>query len=328
MEPGDGSAAVAKRLQTYFSEDKRYVLYRSLPSGASGDCRGYIEDFGSGRTRKFVVKWPNDDDETVIDGLRNEIAWLQVLRFAEHIVSPLPISTGKELPKDVYIFLEYMENGTLSEFLERIGSMAIPNRILWSLFLCLIRACVSMAWPPAAGQPEEVKPGPPSRLSHWDMHDENLMFGQFNTAYLEHRFIPILKLIDFDNATLIYFEEKPDADVVAKFDNDRESQHVTSLGASANVLDVGIAMTRMLAQHRFLDVGGCREAIQHEYPTLDFDLQLLVVRCLAAEPKNRPSLEELLRVAFTAVATKAFTGETDEVIQQIIQAFILDGNQS
>lgn len=79
-----------------------------------------------------------------------------------------------------------------------------------------------------------------------------------------------------------------------------------------------------------MDEHDCREFIQHEHPNLDDDLQLLIIRCIAFDPMNRPKLDELLRKAFNAVRTKTYRNtrhqnrETDEQIRDIIQRYIFN----
>ncbi|KAK9771651.1 putative Protein kinase domain-containing protein [Seiridium cardinale] len=48
-----------------------------------------------------------------------------------------------------YLLLEYMENGTLEDFIWRLNELdqKCPNRVLWSFWVCLIRACIAMAYP-------------------------------------------------------------------------------------------------------------------------------------------------------------------------------------
>ncbi|KAI1499101.1 hypothetical protein F5X99DRAFT_391237 [Biscogniauxia marginata] len=62
----------------------------------------------------------------------------------------------KKGPRRDYLVMEYLENGDLATLIyklqadkakEKTGGR-IPNRVLWSFWLCLIRACVAMHWPP------------------------------------------------------------------------------------------------------------------------------------------------------------------------------------
>ncbi|KAI0448864.1 kinase-like domain-containing protein, partial [Xylaria acuta] len=330
-----------RKLHRFFIQDKRFRFVNKLPSGATGNCVCFEETHPQTQnTRKIVLKYPNDDDDRTIDAVKNEIGWLRVLRNASHIVNTISIQNGPNAGlkglDSVFIILEYMENGTLRQFIQRSEDTYVPNRILWSLFLCLARACVAMAWPPQQGQAEEPKYNiAPSSLSHWDIHDENLLFGHLGVMS-EHALVPILKLIDFDNAAERDEEDETDTIDIEDFDDElelgrhRRGRGATNVGMRANVLDVGMIMTRILAKDRTMGEGGCREFIQHEHPYLDDDLQLLIIRCLAADPMNRPKLDELLCGTFNAVLTKTYRNtrhqnrETDARIRDIIQRDIFN----
>ncbi|GAP92950.1 putative serine threonine protein kinase protein [Rosellinia necatrix] len=331
-----------QKLKQFFAQDPRFRFVKALPSGATGDCVCFEERDTAGRTRKIVLKYPNDSTEETIQAMENEIKWVQILKHAEHTVNPIYIRNG---PNEgltgldrVFIILEYLENGSLSQFVERAEDVVLPNRILWSIFLCLTRACVAMAWPPEQGQPEEVQPNVmPSALAHWDMHGGNMLFGHLG-ARQEHGLVPPLKLIDFDNSDTVDQEKVPNMSAVEEFDDElelaqyRREQGVTNPGIHANVLDVGLTMVRIVAEDPVLEVEDCREFIQNEHPLMDDDLQLLIVRCLAADPGNRPKLDELLHLAWNAVFSKTYRNtqyenyETDARVREIIQRFILNTN--
>ncbi|KAI1185524.1 kinase-like domain-containing protein [Nemania serpens] len=330
-----------KKLQRFFATDIRFRLVKRLPSGATGNCVCFEEKHPqTGNTRKIVLKYPGDDEETTLDAIKNEINWLKVLRHSSHVVNILTIQNGPNAGlrglDSIFIILEYMENGSLRQFIERSVDIDLPNRILWSLFLCLVRACVAMAWPPQQGQLEEPKSNiTPSSLAHWDMHGENLLFGRLG-GIAKHSLVPILKLIDFDNAAEVDEEIEPDPVDKEAFDDEleleryRRRQGATNMGTRANILDIGMIMTRILRGDHTLDEGGCREFIEHEHPLLDDDLQLLIVRCLAADPMNRPKLDELLERTFNAALSRTYINtpyhnyETDARVKEIVQRCILN----
>ncbi|KAK8018857.1 hypothetical protein PG991_008047 [Apiospora marii] len=59
---------------------------------------------------------------------------------------------GLEINRRDFIFMEYLPFGDLEQVIFRIvnddANVLIPNEILWSFWLCMIRACVAMAYPP------------------------------------------------------------------------------------------------------------------------------------------------------------------------------------
>ncbi|KAH9991319.1 hypothetical protein F4779DRAFT_609688 [Xylariaceae sp. FL0662B] len=98
-------------------------------------------------------------------------------------------------------------------------------------------------------------------------------------------------------------------------------------------------MSRIMHRQEEMDENTCRQAMQRDLPDLDNDLQLLILRCLAVDEENRPSLKELLTTAFNAVANRdaawynrrrwpTAASETDAAIQRCIQACILNANST
>ncbi|RYP70547.1 hypothetical protein DL771_005366 [Monosporascus sp. 5C6A] len=121
-----------------------------------------------------------------------------------------------------YLLLEFVENGDLSNFIMKLNerNLMVPNRVLWSFWLCLVRACVAMEYPPrkfhprrrqkdAEGEPPnaalaalalddrdingkivdgqlfEDVPGPKrrwarNRMVHFDIDPKNIFIGGFD----------------------------------------------------------------------------------------------------------------------------------------------------
>ncbi|KAI1080348.1 hypothetical protein F5B20DRAFT_589424 [Whalleya microplaca] len=221
----EGSAA---RLRTLFSDKNRFQFVTIIPGGATGYIFLFRErDPSTGAIRSFVVKIPNDDD--VVKYIRNEIHWLEVLKHSDHIIDMLQVHNNPLLPDENgtgglgadFMILEYLENGTLADFIDKAQWNTIPNRILWHIFLCMTRACVAMAYPPSEGQREDLRPVQPLSLSQWDMHTRNFMFDRMRLDKPEHSIMPALKLIDFDNAALMEENDvdPPDEDDVEAFDD-------------------------------------------------------------------------------------------------------------
>ncbi|KAI1375820.1 hypothetical protein F4677DRAFT_420810 [Hypoxylon crocopeplum] len=237
------------------------------------------------------------------------------------------------------ILIEYLENGTLARLINRINRFSvphIPNRLLWSIFLCLVRACVGMAFPLERPEPDRLDvmntqletytPGAPIEggVIHNYLHVGNVMFGDFNTKHREHRLAPVLKLIDFGECL--------------------EGEGET--GAYTNMHDVARLMVALISKQLQAPVELPRNYGNYhttaveiipsgngaKYPLLDTDLRDLVARCLAENARNRPSLAELLIILERAVVEKTAasyqfplsTYETDEVVEHFVQHLILD----
>ncbi|KAH9892070.1 protein kinase-like protein [Xylariomycetidae sp. FL2044] len=67
-----------------------------------------------------------------------------------------------QIPWQDYILLEFCEGGDLENLLIKINEMdqKVPNRVLWSFWLCLVRACVAMEYPPKKFHPKRRFPPP------------------------------------------------------------------------------------------------------------------------------------------------------------------------
>ncbi|KAI3330045.1 hypothetical protein F4824DRAFT_516098 [Ustulina deusta] len=63
-----------------------------------------------------------------------------------------------------YIIMEYLQNGSLAGLIVKLNELKadkIPNRVLWGFWLCLIRACIAMEYPPRKFHPLRNKPQSP-----------------------------------------------------------------------------------------------------------------------------------------------------------------------
>ncbi|KAI1814862.1 hypothetical protein GGS20DRAFT_546096 [Poronia punctata] len=63
---------------------------------------------------------------------------------------------GRQRAKRDILVMEYVQNGTLEDLIDKLMQdqkekrkrEVIPNRILWAFWLCLIRSCIAMEYPP------------------------------------------------------------------------------------------------------------------------------------------------------------------------------------
>ncbi|KAI1459843.1 kinase-like domain-containing protein [Annulohypoxylon moriforme] len=323
-----------------FIDDHRLIWERNLGSGSSGFTVLFkdVDAIGNIIQRLVVKRGIDEDDDIDIAQERN---WLEILREDEHIVNLVAISNNPLEDRNdrgglrgEWIMMEYMENGTLDQFIERIEGITLPNRVLLFIFLCMTRACLAMAYPSSNEMPvERIQP---TRLAHIDMKFENCMFGRLDGDKLEHSLVPILKLIDFGFAR----EMPPSAvnplqEEVDAYDNQlglgqhRVSYGVRNPGIERNILDIGMAMTRILTSEKLLSVARCRQAIQMPdiHPRLLWDLRLLIARCLAVDPLNRPPLEQLIASLHGGMFTIGdISMETDDSIKDFIHEYILSAD--
>ncbi|KAI1376970.1 hypothetical protein F4677DRAFT_459362 [Hypoxylon crocopeplum] len=350
------SRAVAEKAKELFDNDIRFKFERLIPNAHNGVAMIVREQLGYGRERKLVVKIGTHSTR---DSVQNERKWLNRLQWAEHTSNTVHLNNNP-LDKigEPYFVVEYLQHGTLDQFQTRIiySGQILPNSILWAIFLCLVRGCIGMAWPPKAPPVwlERTQSEEPSRLAHADLHDENVVFGVLNSAQLvyaedtvylqEHHLIPPLKLIDFGEA---YEKKIPDPigldSPLASYDGKLNLAAYRSTGrvnpaTQKNILDVGVNMAKLIARQRQGSSKPCREWMQdpNVHPWLDPDLRLLVQRCLAIEPANRPTLDEFMMLIDNNVfsRTGAYYGdagkpggfESDDTIRYIVSRHILDAD--
>ncbi|KAI1451514.1 kinase-like protein [Annulohypoxylon moriforme] len=90
----------------------------------------------------------------------NEIDW----RFRD-----MTVSTIRQGDRKDYMILEYLEGGTLEHLIGKLqerrkeegSQIRIPGKVLWALWLCLIRACIGLKYPPRKFHPRRRRLGVP-----------------------------------------------------------------------------------------------------------------------------------------------------------------------
>ncbi|KAI8623297.1 kinase-like domain-containing protein [Xylariaceae sp. FL1651] len=228
------------------------------------------------------------------------------------------------------ILQEYVENGTLTDLQERmkVKDIHLPNRVLWRFYLCLVRACVGLAYPPH--RPEGSTPvletiptdgTPPGDLLHGDIAGRNIMIGDGFQELFEHWLTPELKMIDFGNA--------------------RESEN-RGEGPRENIYRVSIELLRLINRGpvqtrapRYVSVfNGIETAATcilpvngvPTFPKLCPVLRDLLVEALSTNKANRPTLQQMLQRTEQAVhkIPSPFLELPLPQVQDILQQLIYD----
>ncbi|KAI0095741.1 hypothetical protein F4776DRAFT_669652 [Hypoxylon sp. NC0597] len=355
--------AAEVKIKNYFVKDPRFVVGRTLQGiqrGVVGVDRGFAfivkekitDKDGNVTEKKFVVKI---GDEEEIEG---EVEMLQTLSWALHIVNQYHVDNNPlEAFKKPFLMVEFLENGTLGQFLRRAKATGevLPNRVLWSIFLCLVRACIGMAYPPQ-GPPvrmEETRDEKPTAIAHQDMHLGNAVFGEieeppFETAdgvIYEHEHVPILKLIDFGlGRELSLSSAEPDELDDVSYDEDlnleqyRAKSGGRNIGVDTNILDMGVLMGELIWLNEIAYENNLRRKFRDPKfrPHLDPDLRLLVQRCIAVNPRNRPRLDEFMALINAGAFNKNAADygeegqpggpESDDMVRYIVSTYILDAD--
>ncbi|KAH9904882.1 hypothetical protein F4778DRAFT_789586 [Xylariomycetidae sp. FL2044] len=387
--PPDFKDRVADHLQDTFNRDPRFSvdLRRTNVNGIllrvkqSPDPAAAVTAGAAGPQRFFVkASWGGPDATRIME----EAAYTFLLRWAKH--TPNWVDLGGADPLAVYPYPYFItkkiENGNWEQFRSRLANarvplgrgggsgdggstaarLVVPNRLLWPLFACLIRACVAIAWPPTEPQmqqmgeeddDDEEVPGDsePRRIVHNDVHQENIMFGPLEPPVRGRTDVPVSKIIDFgnmsemppcapvlpvDRAGVRKFDEKLDEKIYGRASNSQLSKGPRNQATEKNVLDIGCVMVHVIKGVPWASPSECRQFMLDEHATtasLDPELRMLIRRCIAVDPANRPSLESLTQWAeycrFNKTAAEDYPGsdvETDEYLRRVIQTCVLDAD--
>ncbi|KAI1758779.1 kinase-like domain-containing protein [Hypoxylon sp. FL1150] len=347
-------------IETYFANDSeaRFRLEGQIGKGGQGTIYKlkYLKPRAGSLSRSLVVKIADPAKGSDVEGLAREKRILQRLQNCRHIVRMRnsladPLAPAAQEQGWEWIYLDTLENGTLSTFmgrLKRAGHNSLPNRLLWTVFLCMIRACIAMAWPsenPDASETAARQAGSPTGIAHNDIHGANFVFGSFERD-AEHFTTPIMKLIDFGLAARIRGGEGTES----------------GTGEQRNILDIGIMMATMIlllvdskytGEEIEVDMTRLRRGrsvptpasgiladeemgIPDPCPDTEEALRLVVAGCMASNPADRPSLADLETWASRAVTKKdaAFytnmpggaRREGTAAIAALVQKFMLDAD--
>ncbi|KAK7943975.1 uncharacterized protein PG986_013088 [Apiospora aurea] len=337
--------------------DQPFKYQRIVGEGIYG-IAALLHDTRSQPPSKVVIKRPSRREAQA--ALRQEIRRLRLFRGAAHVLQMVSYRdrdfgdperdadwgrpmAGLDGPS---IVMEYLEMGSFEQLWNRCiqARVRVPNRVLWSIMLCLIRGLIAFAWPPRgsalqAETIERVPPGVrPDIIAHNDLHVGNLMFGSMQPDVREHSLVPQLKIIDLGLADSAEQKRGP-----RDSDNFNEYQ-----GSHSNMKDMAEIMLRLITnwagsppmfQPPAICSGFETDAIllweagaDQRYPRLDEALRRLIGRMMARNFKDRPLLEDILYIAEEAVRTRTADyypseyrrEETDTGIRAFVQRFLLD----
>ncbi|KAJ3575256.1 hypothetical protein NPX13_g4095 [Xylaria arbuscula] len=234
----------------------------------------------------------------------------QTARFLRRILrvfSNYPENIFKSLAhhRGPAILLEYLEGGSMYDFERRKIALNtnLPNRLLWSFYYCMVRACAAMTYAKNAPygerlELEELHPNEPHyMLRHGDIAFRNLMFDDYEPHVPEHRAAPKMVLIDFGLSATVAEPGMPGAATLAETLNLHEcAKHMVflinpflnELPNNAYLYDVRAGLAT-LAWSIIPDRDG-----HDPFPWLDNELRYLLCDALT-DPLKRPSLEQMLR---------------------------------
>ncbi|KAI1268101.1 hypothetical protein F5Y18DRAFT_442537 [Xylariaceae sp. FL1019] len=250
-------------------------------------------------------------------------------------------TTVQEWSKLTCYCVSDLENGTLKRLIQRLeasDTQVVPNRVLWSIYLCLIRACVALLYPkaldPDADAELEVLPQPGARASgitHNDLGSANVMIGDLDPSHREHSLLPVVKLIDFgcseDDQTPEDAASTNLADVSTLIMNLIQRSDAMSLAGQAEWQGIRTTARPLVPYFNMREDGPVHGV---PYPHLDGEIRDLVCRAKAVDWDQRTALAEAYAIATRCInkGEGSFflsgTAESDIDIGQFVQEFIFN----
>ncbi|KAI0444257.1 hypothetical protein F4803DRAFT_560965 [Xylaria telfairii] len=256
------------------------------------------------------------------------------------------------------LLMDWIENGLLWDFYEKRSEFdePLPNRLLWCLFLCLCRIVVGLAWPPrdlgkkARGKPtlevipplnEKGERPPKSRLLHGDFHGQNIMIHKLEP--MEHKTVPLLKLIDFGMSRDLPVRENEPADIVVKTNiraigevmlgllrgniaGGPGMMEITYNGQVKNINSYATDLDKL--SNKYKAPAAMVAKHQDRIDNLDPEIRSLVAACVAVQVEDRPDIEDLLGIVERNATNKKAedykdykypNNETDAAIKKIVE---------
>ncbi|KAI1457805.1 hypothetical protein F4805DRAFT_166226 [Annulohypoxylon moriforme] len=325
---------------------RRYIIKRAISDHGDSSLRiegTWLQRLQGSAHIGAMIRFRDDDEIPKASRIETGLPFAKVLfgkngnvrRAIRRLINPFNLDDELELDELApypLIVLEYLEHGTFARLISRLShyNTTVPNRLLWSFFLCLVRACVALAYPPmlAKGRPTELETIPAdgreqSQLVHGFLHTGNVMIGRGDGRFSEHTFGPTVKMIDLGGS----------------------AEATNGLGSRYNLWDISGLMMCIItkseawaanpsSEYRGIvtSAGPIVGRFANNHPLLDDDLRDLLARCLAENVAHRPSLRDLLTQVEHAVRTKTAQSfplhirphETDAAINEFLQSCVYD----
>ncbi|KAK8109343.1 hypothetical protein PG984_015144 [Apiospora sp. TS-2023a] len=340
-------------LKKHFNGDrKRHGLkYRRIVGQGMFGIAALLQDVRKDPPKSYIIKRAKQFKG--IDDLRNEINTLRRLRGAAHITKIVKFKDRgydetDELPGP-YMIVDYLENGSFREFFQRCRreGVRVPNRVLWNILLCFVRACIALTWPLRRGEgaPDEreeipTQRGPTAAYAHNDLHMGNVMFGNLQPDVMEHEKVPVIKLIDFGAAAQTDMGRRP-----------RDERNFNPLqGHASNVYQLGEMMMRLITEMDMalpnwqpVMFGNAKTDASllwapkatERYPFLDERMRQAIGLMMACRYEHRPTLQQLLEMAYVTVRdirSRNYTRrirneETSEGIRAFVNRYVFDADE-
>ncbi|TRX94962.1 hypothetical protein FHL15_004047 [Xylaria flabelliformis] len=302
-------------------EDEKYMKYNAvLGFGGFGIVTDWdiLKPDGSPGLSIAMKSAVDKEKQSTIDALKREIWWHKRFTGSEHLMQLVDLDERVMKAANINdentdglpnLSMEKMGRGSLYLLLRRLGYSSgfnhelpedirlmeyIPNRTLWSIFLCLTRAVIGMAYPshdPLSRRNYRIRettqgipPGyPTSELNNL------LVFvadPKDSPPDDEHRWAPIVKIADY--GCMVEWNDAWD---------ENQCNNPYAMGPATNIYQIG-QMHRRANGLDFRTYGwrvlpDANYQIDEDWVNVDLGLRELIAGCMADSHLDRPGPELL-----------------------------------
>ncbi|KAK8012716.1 hypothetical protein PG991_010091 [Apiospora marii] len=246
-------------------------------------------------------------------------------------------------PSRPTIVLEYMESGNLHEFRKRMREAGVnpPNRFLWRVLRCLMRACAAMAWYEhydmgERGREYTIDWEEPENVAHGSLDLSHLLIGALTPNDIDHGLIPVVKMCSFGET-----ENLPDNSRGLRQNQYAIGRIIQTLALPASLTadrEADGLLPLDLGRTEFTPGQSIDSCIHDEFiaaPHVSFELKDFVTFLMAANVEDMWLLDRLLQETVrlsSRTAAQDFEGqevppaETNEAIAQFVQDYMFNAS--
>ncbi|KAK7954000.1 hypothetical protein PG996_014886, partial [Apiospora saccharicola] len=309
-------------------EEENHVIHNAGPTGdADNPGQGAVDP---------IVQTADESASAFWDSILNNSFW-----DLNPIVLDQPEPPSVSPPSRPTIVLEYMESGNLHEFRKRMREAGVnpPNRFLWRVLRCLMRACAGMAWYEHYDMGERgleytVDWEEPENVAHGSLDLSHLLIGSLTPNDNDHELTPVLKMCSFGET-----EHLPDNSRGLRQNQFAIGRIIQTLALPASRTadrEVDGLLPLDLGETEFRPGEYINSCVHDEFiaaPHVSFELKDFVTSLMAANVEDMWSLDQLLgqTIQFSGrTAAQDFEGqevppaETNEAIAQFVQDYMFN----